>query len=700
MMNGRDSRPGAAPPPPAPTGRTLAVLCQGTEFERMISRRKICRMAQIAVLAVAAVAPVACDQSVNVGDRRATPTIDDGGPETSSVVVQDAGEAGASGFEWRRLSPAIPCTIWALDERSGNDMVVGCDGGQVFRFDGVDAKVSLTAEENAVFGLVWLAPDESIFAAAQIGTGTGATSELYRYDGATWSKDASLGTQRIMALTGIDAHDVWMARAQELMHFDGSAWKSTYVASKGEFRSCAFTTSTQGLCVGTEGLAVSWNGATWTAVNGAPWSNAAELFGVDIAPLTGDPPLVLFGEPTDAGSGNYECQAATQNSDGTFSRISGTQNCTANYSISRKRVGHAYLNLKRIALLSSDETYGDAYAFDPQTGGWQRLCGPILASSAGVSNTHVGGISGFFGTLIVNGTTQIGVQTFGATDRHFASLSVGRDGTAWARVGQDNVCGSVTNRLMRFETPDWKDIAAPETVQSGSQITTASSDSAYTLTDDLSVYAYAAGKWSQQIPSTLTAGNPQLAFSLWESAPSDLWVGTAADDFGHWDGRLYTSSRPSAERRQRQIEQVTGSPDGDVWAFAQSTDATDPNSHIYHLDSGKIADFDLGPTPPHSIRTTALDRTHAWMSGTPARAWNGTTWSPLPFNATAVWARTPSEVWFAQGATLVRWNGQTLDQSVKGQIPITALEGSPNRAFAVGPGGLTLEFTSWPPNTQ
>jgi hypothetical protein len=90
------------------------------------------------------------------------------------------------------------------------------------------------------------------------------------------------------------------------------------------------------------------------------------------------------------------------------------------------------------------------------------------------------------------------------------------------------------------------------------------------------------------------------------------------------------------------------------------------------------------------------DPKHVYRSGHPAKGWDGAKWNDLPFDANDVWARSPAEVFFTDRGDIWKWDGAKRTRVFHGFIPITAISGSKDRAFAVGPGGMTLEYAAWP----
>src|SRR5688572_22888339 len=124
-------------------------------------------------------AVAACDTSVRVGELRAL----DGGPLTPDP------DGGAFLKSWRLHGPSVPCSIYALVEARADDIWVGCNGGRIYRFDGVRARLAHTTEdENTIFSLLYVAADGGAWAVAQSGyNGAKATSSIHRFDGTTWT---------------------------------------------------------------------------------------------------------------------------------------------------------------------------------------------------------------------------------------------------------------------------------------------------------------------------------------------------------------------------------------------------------------------------------------------------------------------------------------------------------------------------------
>lgn len=637
-------------------------------------------------VAGALAASAACDSSLRVGDlREQAPDAD-----TPSGLTSDAGTDAAVGVtSWRLHTPIVPCSIYALAEVRTDDLFVGCNGGRIYRFDGVQAKVSLEVEDAGVFSLLWMAPDGQVWAAAQSSYDAGAKSQVHRFDGKTWTK-AEVGTDRIMALTGAGAGDVWIATATTLSRFEGASFSPKYTAITGAFRGCAFASPNEGYCVGTQGLAVKWDGATWSPMPSPPWSAQAEIFGVELNPFT-KLPTFLYGEPYSGSNGDHAVHAARWTG-AAFATYLATIPTFTGYDMSRKRTGHVVIGGATYMLLSVNEQYGQALLFDGAADSFRELCGPVLAFSAGSANTRVGGLDGLLATIVGSGGTQAALDPIGSSNLDFDDLGVAIDGSTWARTQDSTACGTITDKLVRFERGAWSTVPAPQGALSGRGLAVISLDHAYTISlvsDGLAHYQ--AGNWTED-------AKLDQPWSLFARTANDVWIGGSRDNFAHFDGKEVRVVAPPG--RGRQIEQILAV-GPEVWMVAHGYSQNDTAIHAYRYADGKLTDWDLGiDVAGAKVQISALDPSHVYRSGSPAAAWDGTRWKELSFEASGVWARAADEVYFTSGGDIYRYDGVKRERVYHGFIPITAIDGSKDRGFAIGPGGLTIELATWPPETK
>ncbi len=630
----------------------------------------------IVLLAGGLLASSACELGAKVGELR--PQEDAGAP---SVLPEPTdGGAPAGELTWRLHAPIVPCSIYAMAEERADALFLGCNGGRIYRFDGVNAELSLAAPDTRVVSLLWGGLGY-VWAGAQSGYGPKATTQLYRFDGVEWRK-VGAESARVTVLGG-SATDVWSTTATEIRRFDGNGFVTTYTAPSGELRSCAFASPTRGWCTGTSGLAVAWDGTSWTPMKNVPWSAQAEVFGVEVS-RDDSLPTFFYGEPITDPHGDWAVHA-TKWSGVAFTSYAATVTTFASYSMPRARTAQVNVGAREYTLLSVEEQYGQALVFDRYADAFRPLCGPVLAFSVGSAKTRVGGYHGLLATIVGSGGSQIALSP--TTEAfEFRDLSVASDGAAWARIEDTTTCGSITERVVRFEEGRWREVAAPQPVLSGQGLAAVARDRAYTLTlPDESLVEHGAGTWSDR--ATFENG-----WSLSARARDDVWLGGYADELAHWDGK--TLDVLAGKGKGRQIRQIVS--DGtNVWMAALGYTKDDTDVHVYRWSDGQRTEWNLG-LERQNVRIAALDPEHVWMSGSPAQVWTGEGWKKLPFEASGVWARKADEVYFTKAGDIFRWNGADLVRVHHGFIPIMKIDGWRDGAIAVGPGGLTLELAAWP----
>lgn len=619
-----------------------------------------------------------CESSAKVGEIREPE--DAGPPAPPSPLDPPRPDAGPTELSWRLHAPIVPCSISAMAETRDGELYLGCNGGRIYRFDGVGAKLLFEVEDTRIFSLLVIAPDGQVWAGAQSGYQENATTQLYRFDGKVWSKVGG-DRERIMALAIIDGA-VWAASARELRRFDGTTFESVYVSTTGEFRSCSVA-----YCTGTEGLAVRWDGRAWSPMTGAPWPARAEVFTVEVIDRV---PFFFYGEAIDHPNGDFAVRVARFDDTG-FRAYTASSPTFPSYRLSRRRSGYASVNLGTYALLALGESSPNLLVFDTKKDVFRTLCGRANTFSVGLSKTRVGGSYGFLAAVVGSGADQLALDATEGSSTEFRDLSVAEDGSTWARIEDSTVCGSTSERLVRFQDGNWRDVAAPQRAVSGRGITAVSSERAYTLYLLDVLFEYASGTWTE-------TATPKTPWSLWARRPDDLWLGTYDGEFGHYDGKSITV-RGSVGKRK--IEQIVATAPDNVWMVVQGYTENDTGTRLFRHSGRKLDEWYLGhELAGAGVHVSPLDKTHVWQSGAPARFFDGAKWKRLAFEASNVWARSAEEVYFTSRGDIYRFDGTKHERVFHGFIPITAIAGSQQRAIAVGPGGMTLELGMWPSQTK
>lgn len=658
-------------------------------------------------LMVGAVAlSAACDSSVRVGELGEAPPpapkmeLPASAPETSKAL---------SAAGWTLRAPVVPCAIYAIAEVRADETYLGCDGGRIIRYDGAHAELVFAAQdESRIFSLMWAAPDGQIWAGAQRGLGDGATTQLVHLAAGKWTTMPSPG-KRVVSIAGLDASNVWIATETEILRLHEGVFRPVFTTTPdaGAFRQCTFPEPNKGFCVGTRGLAVAWDGASWQVLRGGPWSADAEIFGVEVdpEPYSGSGLLVFWGEPAPDGKKDVKLCKVARFSHGEFDVFGGTYRSVARFDLARRRTSALYAKTRTYPILALARN--EVVTFGPRSGPGEdsanAVYGPVLALGKPREGAEllVGGSHGLLASLRdVAGLGGYGLAlTSPEATLDFTDLSVASDGAAWVRGVESLYRTSSMYRIGRFENGRWQIVAAPDNVVSGRGLAAVGRDRVYTLPDllklaggEASMAAYSGGTWTSRAltfdPRSLTA-----------KGVDDLWIAGRGGRLARMRGQEFSVQQVE---RTGAILQIFAAGD-DVWALVQREVFTDAgvhvSSHLVRWSEGRVAEWELDKRDldnADEVSLSAVDASHVWRSGKPAAAWDGSTWQTLGFDASAVWARALDEVYFVQGGDISRWDGKALKRVYHGLIPISRISGSRERGFAVGPGGLTIEFARVP----
>ena len=327
------------------------------------------------------------------------------------VPPADVPDAGVSKARWRLHDPILPCTIYAMAEVRSDNLYVGCNGGRIYRFDGVRAEIALELADTSIVSLLWVASNGDVWAAAQSSYEATATTELHHFDGTKWSK-IDIGTKRITSLAGAGT-EVWFTTDTQIFRQVGGVFTPTFSPAKGVLRACSFLTPEKGYCVGTAGLAVAWDGTAWLPVTGTPWTAAADVFGVEIDSYN-KKSTFFYGEPIDHSNGDHACRIAREAA-GVFTNLTASMPCFSRMDVPRKRTGQVSVGFNTHMLIAPSESYGGTLAFNPDADAVEPLCGPIRTFSTGLGNTRAGGSYGLLATIVGAGGTQLALDVVGGS---------------------------------------------------------------------------------------------------------------------------------------------------------------------------------------------------------------------------------------------------------------------------------------------
>jgi len=180
------------------------------------------------------------------------------------VRWQDAG-ASPGGFALE--------SIWGW---SATEMVVTTTTGNaessVFWFDGVTFSPMATvfSEPFVVFHDVWGTHASNIYAAVQVPPGGGGgppVGGMYYYNGIDWRRINVGGVQRLRAIWGHDADNIFaVGDLGQLVRYNGVGWSRPSSPTSENLRDVWGADASAVFAVGQNGAIVHWNGSNWSTM--------------------------------------------------------------------------------------------------------------------------------------------------------------------------------------------------------------------------------------------------------------------------------------------------------------------------------------------------------------------------------------------------------------------------------------------------
>lgn len=226
-----------------------------------------------------------------------------GGPDDVWIV---GGERGKSvvlhydGTSWETLDPGLNQQLWWVHGFPGGPVYVVGDGGAAARWDGTAWEPLDTGAPGTVFYGVWGAtPDDIWMVGGPTPTpASGVTPEgdvVLHFDGTAFARaqiqvllDKPMSAQKnLFKVWGTSADSVFIVGSSGLaLHYDGATWEKKETPAIGQALFTVFGRSdTDVYAVGGEGVAVMvhWDGTEWSEVELPPLSPQA-IQGVWTAP--------------------------------------------------------------------------------------------------------------------------------------------------------------------------------------------------------------------------------------------------------------------------------------------------------------------------------------------------------------------------------------------------------------------------------
>jgi hypothetical protein len=162
-------------------------------------------------------------------------------------------------------------------------------------------------------GTSWTLIDSDLAVSSMWGSGTsdiwGVTNNaemVKHYDGGTWSTVQITGLGIPSDVSGTAPADVWVAgfaTGGRIFHFDGTSWTQRFVSWDNRSPNGLWaSTPSSAWAVGSQGLALHWDGMTWSEVPTGTARSLAKVWGIDAAGTTsvwavGDAATILRYRP-------------------------------------------------------------------------------------------------------------------------------------------------------------------------------------------------------------------------------------------------------------------------------------------------------------------------------------------------------------------------------------------------------------------
>ena len=181
-------------------------------------------------------------------------------------------------------------------------------------------------------------------------------------------------------------------------------------------------------------------------------------------------------------------------------------------------------------------------------------------------------------------------------------------------------------------------------------------------------------------------GVADVVYGVWANGPDDVWAGTLANGFLHFDGKRWVA----------RVGGYSGLVDG-IWASGPDD--------VWGVAGSVAVHFDGQTTTIHGLpaggarRVFGLSPRDVWAVGGKdvAHHWDGTRWSAVavPGLALAVWGSAADGAWLVgEGGLALRWNGGAFAKLETGTTAtLWAVRGTgTGEVWAAGGDGTALRF--------
>jgi Tol biopolymer transport system component len=176
-----------------------------------------------------------------------------------------------NGSTWTTFSVGVSEQLERVWQANPNAAFVGTNTGKIVRFNGSTWTPTTVAAGQSTYS-IWGAGESKVYAAFGNGTVGGGTN-VFKYDGASWSSvgsvsNAALSSSWGIADTAIFFGGVGSGSSSALYRYNGTSFVPQTHPNIGYVFAIWGSSLSEVYAVGTSGQVIRYNGATWTAVSG------------------------------------------------------------------------------------------------------------------------------------------------------------------------------------------------------------------------------------------------------------------------------------------------------------------------------------------------------------------------------------------------------------------------------------------------
>jgi len=174
------------------------------------------------------------------------------------------------GLKWSQVDPHTPRELYALSGSGPDDLWASDTTEVMVHWDGHDWSAPQPPPPTREYRAVWAAAPDDVWAVGYQATAFADVPRhglIMRHDGERWRELDAAGSERLLAVWGASARDVWLAGDKgALLHFDGQAVRAVDAGVRVTLRGLAGARADDVWAVGDGGTTLHYDGRSWRSV--------------------------------------------------------------------------------------------------------------------------------------------------------------------------------------------------------------------------------------------------------------------------------------------------------------------------------------------------------------------------------------------------------------------------------------------------